>query len=145
MSHELALVDKPGEDIRHVIIEGLRDFNFTAVAPGHQIETLAVAIRDLADGSVVGGLWGRTGMGWLTIELIFVPENLRGQRIASRLIGIAEAEALRRNCHSAWLETLNIRARALYERLGFVLFGELQDFPLGNSRSFLRKKLSTGL
>jgi ribosomal protein S18 acetylase RimI-like enzyme len=142
MSHQLALVDHPGEDIRSVILEGLRDFNVTEVAPGHRIETLAVAIRDGSAGPVLGGLWGRTGMGWLTIELIFVPEYLRGQHVARRLIALAEAEALRRECHSAWLETLNVRARALYEHLGFVPFGELQDFPRGNSRVFLKKTLS---
>lgn len=141
MSHELALVEEPGDEIRAVILDGLRDFNFTEVAPGHQIQTLAVAIRGRVDGSIIGGLWGRTGMGWLTIELIFVPERLRGQRIASRLITIAEEEAVRRACHSAWLETMNANALALYERLGFVRFGELRDFPIGNSRVFLHKRL----
>lgn len=141
MNPHIALVPDPDDHLRAVILDGLRDFNFTTVAPGHEIEPLAVAIRDPADGSAIGGLWGRTGMGWLTIELIFVPETLRGRQIASRLIAVAEGEALRRKCHSAWLETLNPRARSLYERLGFAVFGELENFPHGNSRTFLRKSL----
>jgi GNAT superfamily N-acetyltransferase len=141
LEHAITLVPDPDDRLRAVILDGLRDYNFTTVAPGHGIQPLAVAIRDPADGSPVGGLWGRTGMGWLTIELIFVPESLRGRHVAGRLIAEAEAEALRRECHSAWLETLNPRARSLYERLGFVVFGELENFPVGNARTFLRKSL----
>jgi len=141
MNHRIMLVERPDDRLRAVIIEGLRNFNATELVPGHEVEPLAVAIRD-QDGSAIGGLWGRTGMGWLTIELIFVPEALRGQRVASRLMTVAEAEARRRDCHSAWLETLNPRASTLYERLGFTRFAELPDFPAGNSRIFLRKTLS---
>lgn len=141
MTYSLDLVAGPGPEIRTVILEGLRDFNRMVLAPGLQVEDLAVAVRDDSDGAVIGGLWGRTGWEWLTIELIFVPESLRGQGIASRVIAMAEDEALRRGCHSAWLDTLNPDALSLYEGLGYVRFGELKDFPIGSSRYFLQKRL----
>lgn len=141
MTHSLALVDSPDPGIRTTILDGLRDFNSTVLFPGLQMENLAVVVRSDADGTVIGGLWGRTGLEWLTIELIFVPENLRGQGIARRVIAMAEEEALRRGCHSAWLDTLNPDALSLYERLGYARFGELADFPAGRSRYFLRKTL----
>jgi len=140
VTYGIEVVAAPDPGIRSIILDGLRDFNRTVLAPGLQIEDLAVAIRHEA-GAVIGGLWGRTGWEWLTIELIFVPESLRGQGIASRLIGLAEEEALRRGCHSAWLDTLNPGALTLYERLGYVRFGELKDFPVGGSRYFLQKRL----
>jgi GNAT superfamily N-acetyltransferase len=139
--HDIELVTEPDQEIRAIILDGLRDFNRTILSPGLRIEDLAAVIRDASGGSVIGGLWGRTGWEWLTVELIFVPESLRGQGIARRLIGLAEQEALRRGCHSAWLDTLNPDAMALYERLGYVRFGELKDFPVGGSRYFLRKRL----
>jgi GNAT superfamily N-acetyltransferase len=141
VTHDIELLAKPGPDIRQVILDGLLDFNSTALAPGLQIENLAVALREGHTRKIIGGLWGRTGWEWLTIEMIFIPESLRGQGIASGLIAIAEAEALRRGCHSAWLDTLNPGALALYERLGYSRFGELKDFPIGQSRHFLRKSL----
>lgn len=143
MTHSLALVTSPDPGIRTIILDGLRDFNGTVLVPGLQVQDLAVVIRGDSDGSVIGGLWGRTGWEWLTVELIFVPESLRGQGIASRLIAMAEKEALRRGCHSAWLDTLNPDALSLYERLGYARFGELADFPSGRSRYFLQKKLKT--
>ncbi len=141
MSIEIELVAEPGAGIRQIILDGLKEFNRTTLMPGLQIVDLAVVVREPSSRDIVGGLWGRTGWGWLAIELIFVPESLRGQGTASRLIAMAEEEALRRGCHSAWLDTLNPKARRLYERLGYRVFGELEDYPVGSSRSFLQKKL----
>ena len=143
MAPEVELVAEPGGAVRQVILDGLRDFNRTVLAPGLEIQDLAVAIRDGRDREVAGGLWGRTGWGWLTVEYIFVPETLRGQGLATRLIGMAEDEAAERGCHSVWLDTLNSKALPLYERLGYERFGELKDFPKGGSRFFLQKKLET--
>lgn len=142
VSHSLELLEKPHAVVRQIINNGLSDFNGSAMMPDLRIEDLAVAIRNPASKEILGGLWGRTGWEWLTIELIFVPETLRGQGIAGRLIGMAEEEALRRGCHSAWLDTLNPAALSLYERLGYERFGELKNFPVGGSRVFLQKKLA---
>jgi GNAT superfamily N-acetyltransferase len=142
VSYEIELVAEPHPAIRDAILDGLRDYNRSALDPGLRIEDIAVAIRDPATGGALGGLWGRTGWGWLTIEYIFVPENLRGEGIATRLIAVAEEEARARGCHAAWLDTLNPSALSLYERLGYVRFGELRDFPIGQNRTFLQKRLA---
>lgn len=141
MNYHIELVSEPNAAIREAILDGLRDYNRSVLNPGLRIEDIAVAIRDPATGGALGGLWGRTGWGWLTIEYIFVPENLRGEGIATRLIAVAEDEARVRGCHAAWLDTLNPRALGLYERLGYVRFGALQNFPMGQSRTFLQKRL----
>ena len=41
----------------------------------------------------------------------------------------------------AWIDTLNPEALRLYQRLGYEIFGELKDYPVGGSRFFLQKKL----
>jgi GNAT superfamily N-acetyltransferase len=145
MSHRIELVPEPAPELRATMLEGLRAFNATELSPGLKLHDLAVAIRDPALGGVVGGLWGRTSWGWLTVELIFVPENLRGQGLATRLITAAEHEAMARGCHAAWLDTLNPKALSLYERLGYTRFGELKDFPVGQCRYFLQKTLEPAI
>jgi GNAT superfamily N-acetyltransferase len=142
VNHTLDLLAAPDAAIREAILGGLIAFNQTFLVPGLEIQNLAVGIRDASSQEIVGGLWGRTGWEWLTVELVFVPEGLRRQGIASRLIGIAEDEARRRGCHSAWLDTLNVKALNLYERLGYRRFGELKDFPAGRNRYFLQKRLT---
>jgi GNAT superfamily N-acetyltransferase len=53
----------------------------------------------------------------------------------------AEEEARRRGCHHALLDTFDFQARSLYERLGYEVFGTLDDFPRGHQRFFMRKAL----
>jgi len=90
---------------------------------------------------MVGGLWGRTAYDWLFVELLVVPESLRGRGLGSELMKRAEDEALGRGCHSAWLDTFEFQARGFYERLGYTCFGELPNYPTGFARYFMRKAL----
>lgn len=137
----MAVVPEPGPEIYRTILDGVRDFNRQTLFPTAPLgQDLAIVITD-AEERVLGGLWGRTAGGWLSVDLLFVPENLRGQGLASRLLAMAEAEARSRGCHAAWLDTLNPDALTLYRKLGYAIFGELKDYPPGFSRHFLQKRL----
>ena len=90
---------------------------------------------------MIGGLWGRTVYDWLFVELLFVPDALRGRGVGSEVMKRAEDEALTRGCHSAWLDTFEFQARGFYERLGYICFAELRDYPAGVTRYFMKKAL----
>jgi len=60
---------------------------------------------------------------------------------ASMAITIAEREAIARGCGSAFLDTFSFQALPFYVSLGYKVFGELADYPLGHRRYFLRKSL----
>lgn len=124
-----------------IVLEGVRGFNKMLFANHPPGQDLAIAIRDPDSNEPVGGLLGRTNGGWLGIELLFVPEAFRGMGLATQLIALAEDEARNRGCHSVWIDTLNPEALRLYQRLGYEIFGELKDYPVGGSRFFLQKKL----
>ena len=49
----------------------------------------------------------------------------------------AEAEAIRLGCVGVWLDTFSFQARGFYEKLGYTLFGTIDDYPPGESRFFL--------
>jgi GNAT superfamily N-acetyltransferase len=137
----LAFVDdEPG--LHDVVLGGVRAFNATLFAGHPPGLDLSIAVRDPNSNAPIGGLLGRTAGGWLGIELLFVPEALRGMGLATKLVAMAEDEARRRGCHSAWIDTLNPKACDLYRRLGYEVFGALENYPAGNSRVFLRKKLA---
>jgi GNAT superfamily N-acetyltransferase len=127
--------------LEKVAVEGIRGFN-AALFPDHPLgQDLAIAICDPKTHEPIGGLCGRTAGGWLAINLLFVPEALRGMGLAKQLIAMAEEEARRRGCHAAWLDTLNPMAPPLYQHLGYEVFGELKDYPVSNNRFFMQKKL----
>jgi len=52
----------------------------------------------------------------------------------------AEAEARARGCIGIWLNTFSFQARGFYEKLGFTLIGQIDDYPVGHQRFFLQKR-----
>ena len=128
----------PDDALRRAIAAPLLAFNEALAGPsGHQ--TLALTVCD-ADGMVCGGLWGATAYGWLYTQMLVVPESVRGRGLGRDLLRAAEAEARRRGCTHAWVDT-QFGAVAFYERLGYTPFGSLPDYPPGFCRSFLKKAL----
>src|SRR5512138_3173230 len=130
---------EPDEGIRRAILGPLVAYNDMKTGRSDH-RPLVLAIED-EDGQVVGGLWGRTGYDWLFVELLVVPESLRGRGVGTDLMRRAEAEAVVRGCHNAWLDTLEFQARGFYERLGYTCFAELENYPARWSRFFMRKAL----
>ncbi|MDD2706239.1 MAG: GNAT family N-acetyltransferase [Acidocella sp.] len=139
MSYSITLTDSPPPAAREAIIAPLAAFHENFLGPANA-STFALLIEG-KDGATLGGLWARCFYQWLFIELIFVPETLRGQGIASTLIAQAEAEGLARGCQGVWLDAFNPSALRLYQAKGFEIFGELPDCPPGSTRYFLRKRL----
>ncbi|MDN7902752.1 GNAT family N-acetyltransferase [Burkholderia diffusa] len=133
------VTDAGDADVRKQIAAPLVRFNERQAGP-IDFRPLAVRVTD-ADGTVVGGLWGSTAFGWLHVDLLVVPESARGQGVGSRIMDLAEAEAVARGCHGAWLDTFDFQARPFYEKRGYVRFGELPDYPTGHARIFLTKAL----
>ncbi len=140
----LALADDPGPAAREAIAGGLAAFNRPLYGSADAL-ALTVLIEDPATGAVIGGLLGRTFWRWLHVEMLFVPEALRGRGLARSVLAVAEAEAGRRGCVGSLIDTFSPVNVAIYGRLGYVTCGTVPDFPPGHVRTFLRKPLpSTG-
>jgi GNAT superfamily N-acetyltransferase len=104
---------------------------------------IAILLSHPDTGDIIGGLWGETMFSYLHVDLLFVPETLRYSGIGRQLMTQAEEEATRRGCHGAWLDTFSFQARRFYERLGYAVFGTIEDYPPGHSRFFMKKTLGT--
>ncbi|AOK57400.1 GNAT family N-acetyltransferase [Burkholderia stagnalis] len=139
MTFNYTVTDTADAGVRKQIAAPLVQFNISRAGPIN-FRPLAVILTDDAD-NIAGGLWGSTAYGWLHVDLLVVPEAARGQRVGTRLMQLAEAEARARGCHGAWLDTHDFQAKPFYERLGYVQFGELPDFPVGHAKLFLKKSL----
>ena len=100
---------------------------------------LVIPIHD-DDGVVAGGFWGCTLFQWLHVQLLFIPEPLRGRRIGSALMNLAEAEARKRGCIGSHVSSFSFQAAPFYRKLGYTVFGQLDDYPPGHDLLFLRKR-----
>ena len=141
MTHSIALEAQPQPGDINTILQGLLEFNRTQTG-GASPEYLLITVRD-EQGSLVGGLVGATYLGWLQVHTVWLPDDLRGRRYGTRLMGIAEEEALRRGCTRAFLETYSFQALPFYEKCGYVVHSHLPDFPPGGARYALTKNLSS--
>jgi len=135
----LAVTAAPSPEDLAAIGAGLSAFNEQDVGPANRI-ALAVVVRDDA-GEVIGGISGYTAWGWLYVQWLWLAEGHRGQGLAGRMLAAAEAEARSRGCFGAYIDTFNPVALKVYQRAGYVAFGELKDFPVGRTRTFLQKAL----
>ncbi len=140
--HVVTLEDDPRPEDKDFVRGGLAEFNRAHIDPAifESFKPLCLFVRD-HDGEVLGGLLGLTYWGWLLIEILWLPEELRGEDLGSDLVDMAEKEALKRGCHSAYLDTLSHQAPSFYEKLGYEVFAVLEDFPPGHQKIFLKKRL----
>jgi len=90
-------------------------------------------------GKVIAGILGGTYWGWLHIDILFVAEDFRKQGLGSKLLKAAEAEAIKRGCHSAHVDTMSWQAPEFYKKHGYRIISELDNIPNGHKKFHLIK------
>ena len=118
---------------------GLMAFNEFAVGPS-KIVRLALYVRE-PDRTIRGGLVGFLAWQWLSIDLLWVDQPLRGQGYGTALLAQAEQAARDAGCIAARLDTYEFQARPFYERNGYSVYGELAGYPAGTRTYLLKKSL----
>jgi GNAT superfamily N-acetyltransferase len=138
-----APADAPPPGMFEAIYAALEASSLAVIGPARP-RLLVIPIHD-DGGSVVGGLWGYTLFEWLHVQMLFVPTPLRRLGVGAALMASAEAEALQRGCRGAYVDTFSFQAAPFYQRIGFTLFGRLDDCPPGHDRLYFQKRFDTTL
>jgi GNAT superfamily N-acetyltransferase len=138
-NYTIELETDPNVDDVHAIYDGLTAFNHQH-APRDHYQPLVLALRD-GTGKVIGGLVGETYWEWLHVDALWLDESVRGLTFGTKLLQMAEQEAVRRGCRHVHLDTMSFQAQPFYEKLGYTVFGVLDDLPEGSQRIFLKKDL----
>ncbi|QDL11842.1 GNAT family N-acetyltransferase [Brasilonema octagenarum UFV-E1] len=120
--------------------EKVSEYNFSQIGQ-YEYKPLTVFMRD-QDNQIIGGIDGMTGLGWLHIASLWVTDDIRGSGYGKKLITAIEEEAISRGCHSAYVFTYDFQALPFYEKVGYSIYGQLDDFPVNHTRYFLKKKLN---
>ena len=137
-------VNEQREDFLTASLQAFNQTHTTAhpLAP-HEALPLHLYALDQT-GTMRAGLVGRTHAipQWLEITLIWVDEPVRQQGLGRRLMEEAEGEARLRGCRYGRLATSNFQAPEFYERLGYSLYGRLENCPPGETVLYFWKELT---
>ncbi len=123
---------------RQVILDGINSYNRGRVPDDGYLPLSVFARSD--DGQTIGGLLGETFWQWLHIELLWVEEQHRRHGLGTELLVATEAEAMRRRCTGAYVNTMDFQAPEFYLKHGYIEAGRIPDLPSGHSRIHLQKR-----
>lgn len=99
-----------------------------------------VALRD-SDGNAVGGITANTVWDWLQIDVLWIPEELRGRGFGSQLLRRIEDLGREHGCRFSRLNTFEFEAREFYEAHGYEVVSKTDGFPTGHTQFHLTKLL----
>ncbi|MFN3068142.1 GNAT family N-acetyltransferase [Serratia sp. J2] len=131
-----ALQPEDTEEIRN----HLKTFNYQFVG---DILNKNIGVFVLDDqGNKLAGLTGSTVGRWLSIELLWVSDTLRGEGVGRKIIQTAEQQAIAAGCRYARVDTFSFQARPFYEKQGYQLQMTLHNYPVEHERYFFTKTLT---
>ena len=136
--YSITIEKNPSSDDLGLLMHELHEYN--AAQTGLEGDLISIFLKDGRQ-QIMGGLHGWTAFNYLHVDVLWLRENLRRQGYGKRLMQVAEEEALKRGCRYAQLDTFGFQARAFYEKLGYRIFGELDDVAGGHKWYFLKKDL----
>lgn len=129
----------PSENDKKEIYEELLKYNLAHIE-NKDVKELGIFLEN-EEGKKVAGLIGDTHGNWLTIDYLWVDENLRGKDIGREIIKKAEIEARNRGCKYSFLNTFEFQAEGFYLKLGYKKVFSLEEYPVTGKRHYLIKKL----
>jgi GNAT superfamily N-acetyltransferase len=105
MQPTITVIEKPEPHMWEAIVRPLIAFNNSRASQPEDYRPVVIILSDPDTGEIIGGLWGETNFAHLHVDLLFVPETLRGFGLGRLMLLRAEQEAKTRGCRGAWLDT----------------------------------------
>jgi GNAT superfamily N-acetyltransferase len=142
-SPDAAITFEPyaSKEVQEIIHRGVRTHAIAAIGLPEEMWSAAHFFLQNDDGEIVGGALGNIWGDWYFLDVLWVDRPLRGQDNGQRMLAAAEQHAVERGCTGAHLDTASFQARPFYEKLGYTVFGTLDDHPVGHTHYLLSKRL----
>jgi GNAT superfamily N-acetyltransferase len=138
----LRIVIEPHADekLRQFVRDNLGIYSLVATGQ-EEYYSVSLFLRGESDevlGGVLGEIWGQ----WMFVSHVWLAAPLRRSGYGRRLLLTAEQYAKAKGCQNVWLTTHSFQARPFYEKLGYQMFAQLDEFPPGHKLHFMRKRLA---
>jgi len=130
------VLDAQPEDINELLLN-LRNFNHSQLWSNVK-KPVGCFCRNLS-GEMIGGVFGYDSWGWLNIELLWVNQDYRGNDLATKIMAKMDDYAQLNQLNRIKLETGSFQALDFYKKIGFEVYAQLEDYPVGHTNYYLKK------
>ncbi|WP_151735034.1 GNAT family N-acetyltransferase ['Paenibacillus yunnanensis' Narsing Rao et al. 2020] len=104
-----------------------------------KVDTVELTMAD-GSGEIKAGITASIYWRQMHVDFLWVDESLRGQQVGTKLLEQAEQLARKHGCRYIRLETFSFQAPDFYQKLGFTIFGVLDDSPYDGAKEYYLKK-----
>ena len=119
------------------LVRGLVAYNDKS-APPENWEFIGFYALDDA-GKLIGGVQGNFEWDWLFVKHLWVKDS--GKGIGRKLMEKAETYAKDKGKTGVLLDTFSFQAKPFYEKIGFMVFGTIEQAAGTHSRYFMMKRI----
>ena len=121
-------------------IESCLEAHNNNLVPPIPTEYLTACIKE--NDEIVGEVMAEIHFGnVLFIDILWVHEKCRGKGYATALMNHIENLGMEQGCKLSHVSTYEFQALGLYDKLGYTVFGHMDDVPLGYNDYYMQKKL----
>ncbi|NMP17476.1 GNAT family N-acetyltransferase [Thalassotalea sp. Y01] len=140
---EIYLTTSPKPEELKTISLGIQSFNEQHLAKDvvYELDSKFAVFAKDSDGQIIGGIRANAFWNYCIIELLWLSDQARGQGVGSKLMNQAHLFAKQQGFAYVRTETVDFQAKPFYEKLGYQVYGELVDCPMGHTTYCLLKKL----
>ena len=133
----------PSAEEKSLIGKNLEAYNFSCVpqlVPEKWISCSLIARNEKQE--IVGGILANLGYwGGLEIGVVWIREDCRKTGIGTKLLLQVEEKGTANGGSVAITDTFDFHSLDFYLKNGYEVFGELENFPAGHARYYLKKNL----
>ena len=105
-------------------------------------QTRRIAFAMYEGDKICGGILGTLILEGFHINELAISEEYRGQRYGEKLVKLAEDAAIEAGAKILTVSTQDYQALGFYEKLGYEVFGTLDDWPFkGTKKYYLTRKV----
>ena len=130
---------EPDPNDKQIMVDGMLAYH---ASKGHVRKTdqYSIVVKD-EDNKTIGCVIVSFLWSGMEIESLWVEESHRNQGLGTRLMSAVEAEGKKRGSTVAYTNTFTWQAPEFYKKIGYTLFGQLENFPQGNTLYYFSKRL----
>ncbi len=147
MAYSVRVLLEQDSEFSQFLKRMIREFNNAHSVHHRQIREagavhyINIIVADEA-GQWIGGISAEVYWEWMEINDFWLRDDARGHGLGKSLLVQAEKAAVEMGAARALLTTFSFQARGFYERCGYRVVGEIQDYPPGSTYYTMVKMLA---